>query len=157
MFTPTTAARGISSDSGFKPVVPDHNEVLAHWPEMEPFVRKCAQKSLGMLDVAEVHALLWQGKAQSFLLFKDGALVLVVVAQIFQYPTYSSGRVVALAGSHLKQAWEQFSDALVAWALTHNATELEGWCRPCMARLLQRLNFRPKYHVMTLDLRSKLQ
>ena len=48
-------------------------------------------------------------------------------------------------------------DALEAWALTFGAVEIEGYCRPAMARLTRRLGWKFKLMIVSRDLRRRLQ
>lgn len=157
MSTRTTPACGISSaKSPLFPHVFEPSQIEAIWPELEPFILASVEKSFGMQTVNQVHDLLLKGHAHAFCTMRDNRLVMVLVVRLIEYATFGAARIIACAGKELKEA-TQFISALEAWALTQGAVELEGWCRPAVARLVRRLGWRTKVEMVTLDLRRKLQ
>lgn len=135
-------------------LVPD--EVLYYWNDMEPFIERCARVSEGMLEAKATQDMLLAGVATAFMTLNDVGLVALFIARIVDYPTYRSARVISASGNDLKGAMKFFF-LLENWAFEQGATQIEGWCRPGMVRLLRRFGFDKKLSLVTLSLKRNLQ
>lgn len=153
----TTAAPGTSSKPGetvgyvFTP-----EQIPLAWEELESFIEKSIEKSFGMMTTRQCYDMLCAGQAAAFATSRDGKLRLVLVVRPVEYASYRVARIIAMAGTGLREA-HRFVDALEAWAVALGCVELEGWCRPAVTRFLRRLGWQPKLTLVVRDLRRKLQ
>ena len=132
------------------------SEIEKYWEELEPFVQKSIDVSDGDITLDAVKYLLATGSATAFATILNGKFQAVLVVDIVLYSTYRSARILCCAGRKLKEAMK-FIGALEVWALSHEAVQIEGWCRPGVVRLVRRLGFIPRRTSVVYDLRRKLQ
>lgn len=152
----STPARGISSAEPLRPVVLWANDAVGSWGELEPFIQKSVDKSQGMISVARIREMVERREASVFATLCDNRYVAVLVVEVVQYATYRAARIVACAGRDLREA-AKFINVLEVWARGYECIEIEGWCRPAMVKLVQRLGWQPKISIVTWDLRRTLQ
>jgi hypothetical protein len=134
----------------------DKDSVCSVWGEMKPILQRCVEASQGMLKIENLEMMLAIGDAFAMASVYDGQMKAVIVVRKIEYGGYNSARIIACAGEGLEH-FMQYWDALEAWALRNDCQEVEGWCDPSMARLVQRFGFTTKKHIVTRNLRSKLQ
>lgn len=152
----TTAARGINSNRKLEARVYDKEGIGFIWPEIEPILERSVEVSKGMIGMDSLESMLAKDEATAFVLLENGRVQAVLVARVIPYNTYNAARIIACAGIDLAGAMEYW-DVLESWALLRDCSEIEGWCNPSMARLVGRFGFKTKKHIVTRDLRSKLQ
>lgn len=126
------------------------------WNRLEPMIRRSCEESQGMASVDQILGMLMNGDAVCMGVGEEGEPRLLIVATIVQYPQYRAVRIIALSGSKLRESMQHFS-VLEDWALSQGAIEIEGWCKPAVARMHARNGAKPKVTIMSWDLRGKLQ
>lgn len=155
MYIPSIAELGTNSDR-LLPFVWYKGDAMLHWDRYEHLVVDSVAHSKGTLTVAGVAEALQNGSACAMGTERNGEVVMILVARIVEYETFNSARIVAMAGRNLREA-HKFMHLLEEWAFAQGAVELEGWCRPAVQRLLQRMGWKHKFSIMTYDLRRRLQ
>lgn len=132
-------------------------EMIPHvWGALAPMLERSLRHARGTMVLDEFREMLLDGSATCFATVKEARIELMLVILPVDYATYRVARILACSGKGLKEA-SQFLDALEAWALTQGCVEIEGWCRPAMVRLTQRLGWQPKFTIVSRNLRGKLQ
>lgn len=131
-------------------------KIPAYWDSIEPFIARSVEHSNGQVTCEQIRDMLETAQATAFLTMRGQKIIAVLVVRLAYYASYTSARIIACAGSELKAA-HKFIDCIEAWALTQGAVELEGWCRPAMIRLTQRMGWTVKTTIVARDLRRKLQ
>lgn len=121
-----------------------------------PMIERGLRHARGTMLLDEFRVMLLNGSATCFATIKYARIELMLVVLPVDYATYRVARILACSGRGLKEA-AQFLDALEAWALTQGCVEIEGWCRPAMVRMAQRLGWQPKFTIISRNLRGKLQ
>lgn len=156
MYTPTTAAHGISSDKLTPHVfVSEHLPLI--WDEIEPMLERSIDVSKGAVTLKGLYNLLSHGEAVTFATLRNNRIELVVVARFVEYPDYRAARIIACAGKGLKEAMK-FVHCLETWAFEGGCVEIEGFCHdPRTARLCRQLGFGHKFTAVSKNLRGKLQ
>lgn len=142
----------------FKPFMFTSDEVPGVWPEVEPILARCVEISQGMLTLENLYEMLCKryNLATLFITLRDNKVESALILWVVQYGAYRAAQIVAFAGKNLLQCHE-YIEVLDTWARKLDCVEIEGWCRPEMARLVRRLGWQPKLTMMTRDLRRKLQ
>lgn len=152
-----TTLPGISSvRPGYEGRIYQPSEIADNWDELAPFFVKCERVSGGRLTMEKARERLQEGWGVLMSTVFQGKIELVVVVELTEYPGYKAARIVWIAGRNAKEALH-FLDALEVWALTYGAVEIEGYCRPAMARLTRRLGWEYKLMIVSRDLRRRLQ
>jgi len=147
---------GLRKDKGWNVYLMHQVEVPVLWELLEPLLARAVQHGRGMVTCEGMRELLFQGVARAFILLEDDQIRAIFVAKPVCYDKYRAVRIIAAAGRGMKHAMAQLH-VLEAWALTLEAVEVEGWCRPAMERLLRKYGFKYKATIVSLDLRRKLQ
>lgn len=133
---------------------PEEVEVL--WELLEPLFDRSVRVSQGTMSLEGLRMSLLKGHVQGIVVLDGDSILSVFAARIIEYETYRACRIIAAAGIRMREAMERL-EILTTWALAHDAVEVEGWCRPGMARLLRRYKFRTKFELVSLDIRRTLQ
>lgn len=126
------------------------------WDTIEPFIARSVAHSQGTVTVEGIKESLCEGVRVCIGAAYRGEPFLVAVLRPVSYQTYIAARIEAIAGRNIKQA-ACCMPVIAQWARDIGAVELEAWCRPAVVRLLQRWGWKPKFTIVTLDLRRNLQ
>ncbi len=138
------------------PQVYNKSNLSLVWGEVEPMLEKSIEVSQGMITMGVIKMLIDDGRGVVFTTQRDGRIEAALVARVVEYATYNAARIVACAGRNLAEA-SQFIDVIEEWAFNAGCVEIEGWCRPSMTRLANKLGWKTKVSIVTRDLRRKLQ
>lgn len=138
------------------PQVYDSKTFQDVWEEIRPLLAVSAEVSKGMISLQSIEYVLKTEAAVAFTTVRNSAVELVIVCQLVDYDSYRAARIIACAGKNLAGA-SKFLDVVEEWAVASGAVEIEGWCRPLMARLTRRLGWQTKFICVSRDLRRKLQ
>lgn len=154
----TTRARGIISVKDrlvARALI--HDEIPNAWEEIQPYLERSVEASMGMSSVDQLYKQLCEARASAIVVMRDGVVETVLVVTITQYPTYRAACVTACGGKNLTDAAREHFDILESWALLNECSEIEAWVAPGMARLLRRVGFKHKKAIVSYSLRSRLQ
>ena len=155
VYTLTTIPPGTSSDK-LAAWVFTNEQIPLVWEQIEPFIEKSVEASQGTITTRMIYDMLCEGSAVAIGTADGTEIKLVTVLRRIEYANYSAARIIAMAGTGLREA-HRFIEAVEAWAISLDCVELEGWCRPAVTKLLRRLGWKPKFTIVTRDLRRKLQ
>lgn len=127
-------------------------------PFIQEMLQECIDLNEGEFTLADTYQKLVSREWQLWLgVQMPRNIKSVAVTEIVNYPSKKVCRIVMVAGEGLEFILS-LSDHLKSWAQEFNCTSFEVWCRPGMAKVLQRrLCFVPKYQVLTLDITRSLQ
>jgi hypothetical protein len=126
------------------------------WDELVPMLQRSVDASHGMMSVEVLRDWLREGVAAAFVTLRDGVPESVVVLNVVVYAHYRAARIIACGGERLDHAMRNF-DMVKSWALLNNCQEIEGWVNPPLTRLTKKWGFRLRKHIISYNLREKLQ
>lgn len=147
---------GLRKLQGLNAFVLHSEEVEVLWPLLETFYARSIRMSKGTMSLASLQQQLFSKQAVAIVMLDNDTIVAAFAGRVVEYDSYRAFRITAAAGFQMKEALARI-DVLITWALKQGVTELEGWCRPAMVRLLRPAGFKPKFTIVTLDIRRKMQ
>lgn len=147
---------GLRKLPGLNAFILHSEEVEVLWELLEPFVASSVRHSFGTVTVEGIRKMLFEKQVTAGVLLENDKFVSVFVFHVVPYETYKSVRIIAAAGKRMEEAFKRV-DVLITWALSHGASEIEGWCRPSMVRFLRRYGFKPRLSMVTLDIKRSMQ
>lgn len=153
----TTVARGTSLDkSEFTIRVYDKSNIAPVIDEVRELIANVLEESEGMISSPHLELSILDG-AVVFAAEKNDKIVVLLIVEVFQYSAYRIARVLACCGKNLDRATEELRKVMIPWAISRGCVEFEGWCKPSFTPLYSKLGWEVKRHVVSYDLRSKLQ
>mgnify|MGYP003575151633 CR=1 FL=1 len=138
------------------PFVFEPSEVSANWDSICPFLEASVRVSFNMISLVQLRRLLESGEAVCIGIARDNEPLAIFVAHIVNYSDYRCARVIAAAGTQLKDAMRYFH-VMEGWAMSLGATEIEAWCRPAMERMLRRYGFKHRVSIITRRIERSYQ
>lgn len=147
---------GLRKLPGLNAFILHSEEVEVLWELMEPFIASSVKHSFGTITTEGIRKMLFEKQGVAAVLLEDDKFVSVFAFRLVDYETYRSVRIVAAAGKRMEEAAKRI-DVLITWALSHGASEIEGWCRPSMVRLARKYGFKPRLSMVTLDIKRSMQ
>lgn len=147
---------GLKKLPGLNAFVLHKEEVEVLHEMIEPYIARSVAHSFGTVSTPKIMQYLLNGDATAVILIENDHLVAVFAVMIIPYAEYRACRIIAASGRKMDEAMKRI-DVLITWALKKGATEIEGWCRPSVTRLLRRHGFRPRFSIVTLDIKRSMQ
>jgi len=147
---------GLRKLPGLNAFILHKEEVEVLWEMLEPYIARSVRHSFGTVSVQGIRMLLMTGQATAIVMLENDHLIAVFAVMVIPYAYYKSVRVIAAAGRKMSEAMARI-DVLITWALKQEATEIEGWCRPSVERMLKRYGFKHRLSIVTLDIRRSMQ
>ncbi|SOY79928.1 hypothetical protein CBM2599_A120493 [Cupriavidus taiwanensis] len=123
----------------------------AAWQVVAPLLDKALAHSEAELTSTDIRDLAAQGLAFVLVIMRDNDVLAAGAFEIVQYPRYKAANIIAVGGRRVflrrdELAWLQML------ARDMGCVKVQTYCRPSMARLLERLGMREAYRVMRCDL-----
>lgn len=140
----------------FYPFVFEKGDLPANWDSICPFLEASVRASFNMISIDTLQEMLFEGQAVCIGTAQAGEPVFVTVTHPVQYSGFRTARVIAAAGSQLKQSMK-FFHVLETWAMSLGITEIEAWCRPGMTRVLSRYGFKHRVSIITRKIERAYQ
>jgi hypothetical protein len=114
----------------------------------EPVVRDAAR---GEFTVEDIKHLCEQKRATTAVVIEDGQVILALAFEFIHYPQISACNIMALGGTRLTEAENEFFVTFREWCKSMNVTVIEASCSSVMSRLLRRYGFAKTYEVVRLS------
>lgn len=131
--SPSTLPDGGSTSIGWSGILA--HEVPAVWPGVKPFIEKALVRAAGEYEAADILTALLERQMQLWMVHDD-RLRAVVVTEVHTFPRKKFATVVLMAGDSLSEWINLFDDVLARWARERGCTEVRGFCRPGLERVL---------------------
>lgn len=110
--------------------LPAVEEIVRHWPIIEPMLRRATARSHGCYEPIDLLAAIMRGEMACWLVQDGGIIKAIAVTAVRQYPRRRVVEIVMLAGRDLR-SWESvLRDALDAHAREAGADAIVGYGRP---------------------------
>lgn len=121
----------------------------AYWPDVarciKPVIDHAARGEFGLDDVKR---MIDEKSAYAVVVSDDSGVVLTLVYEFVFYPRMTACNIMALGGTALDDAYQQFFVTFKKWLYGMGITVIEASCSSVMARLLSRYGFAKTYEVV---------
>lgn len=120
------------------------------WPTISTFLDSALQHSEGELSSDDIRTMVENEQAFILVVVVGGEIKAAGAVEITQYPRFKVANIIAVGGDcvFLKRSELEWLKMLCK---DMNIRSVQTYCRPSMARLLNRLGMRDAYRVMRLD------
>ena len=112
------------------------DEVEPVWKFVLPHLERAARYSDGQMEAGDFLPFLINGDMQLWVAVEDHECLAAMVTQIITYPRKRILRVIGMGGREMKR-WYPYLGMLERFALENGCTELEGWTKRGLLRLLK--------------------
>ena len=123
----------------------------ATWPVVGSLLDSAMSHSEGELNAEDVRQMVEDGHAFVLVIVQAGEIVAAGAVEVVGYPRYKVANIIAVGGKRVFLRRDEFQ-WLCMVARDMGCTKVQTYCRPSMARLLERLGMREAYRVMRCDL-----
>jgi hypothetical protein len=123
----------------------------ACWPVVGGFLAAALAHSEGELTAADVREMVEAGRAFVLVVVEGGEIIAAGAVEISEYPRYKVATIIAVGGKRVFLRRSEL-DWLRMVARDMGCAKVQTYCRPSMARLLEKLGMREAYRVMRCDL-----
>lgn len=123
----------------------------AAWPVVGDFLDKALEHSEGEIGAEDIRQMVRKGHAFILVVVQDGSILAAGAVEIVQYPRYKAANMIAVGGNRVFLRADELT-WVCRVARDMGCTKVQTYCRPSMARLLERLGMREAYRVMRCDL-----
>lgn len=121
------------------------------WPVVGGFLDSALSHSEGELNAEDVRQMVKAGHAFVLVIVRAGEILAAGAVEVTQYPRYKVANIIAVGGKRVFLRRDEFQ-WLCRVARDMGCAKVQTYCRPSMARLLERLGMRQAYRVMRADL-----
>lgn len=130
------------------------SQVNDAWGGIAPFVQRWVDAGAGEFAADDVRKFAVEGVMQLFIFHAAGAIGLVGITELVQYPQMKVMRIVGIAGENPIVS-QKFMPQIEAWAIANGATAMETFATPETVKLDMRLGMKPLYTLMRKPLVGK--
>ena len=124
------------------------------WEEVYPLLEKAQVYAAGELDTQDFFDMVKNGDMQLWIAEDDDGIFAMMLTEFVRYPRKKVMRIVSIGGKGMNR-WMKYFPALEAAALSVGCTGFEIFGRKGWLRILK--DWKCSYHVLTKDIRHKLQ
>lgn len=118
-------------------------------PLLQPVIDQAARGEFTVMDVREMAS---RGQAIVALVEGEDGPALAMAFEFVHYPQTLSVNIMALGGSGLAEAADEFWELFRMWCRSAGASLIEAACSEAMARMLKRHGFDAVYRVVRSEL-----
>ncbi|WP_354686689.1 hypothetical protein [Cupriavidus necator] len=122
----------------------------ACWPVVGGFLNDALAHSEGELTADDIREMVKAERAFVLVVIESGEIIAAGAVEINEYPRYRVANIIAVGGQRVFLRRSEL-DWLRMVVRDMGCAKLQTYCRPSMARLLERLGMREAYRVMRLD------
>ena len=123
----------------------------ACWPTIRPLLDGALAHSEGEITAEHVREMVAGGNAFVLVIVEGGEILAAGAVEIAKYPRYKVANIIAVGGRRVFLRREELGWLRMV-ARDMGCAKVQTYCRPSMARLLERLGMREGYRVMRCDL-----
>lgn len=121
------------------------------WGAVSGFLEDGLLCAEGELTIDQLRMLCAHGRADVFVVLRDGQPVGALAVETVAYPNYRAANVISAGGRGIynKTCWPLF----MQWLRDLGYSKVQGYCPPGVARLLRRIDgFRTSYELVRADI-----
>lgn len=112
---------------------------VAEWPAIRPLLAQAVAHGRGEIHVDDILDLVADDRMTVSVLREGPKIILAIAAEIIQYPRKKILNLAFAGGRDAKFVAHNYFAHLIQMAEKHNATAIQCFCRPSVARLLKQM------------------